>query len=59
MNTVTYGILFIVSPFDEFSHLEYEHVPIYYRVHQAEYGLTPRRRGARPTAALRSDTFPV
>jgi len=34
---MNYGILFIVSSFYEYSHLEYEHVPVYYRVHQAEY----------------------
>jgi len=32
-----YGILFIISPFHEFSNLEYVHVPIEHRVHQAEY----------------------
>ena len=36
---VKYGILFIFSPIYEYSHVEYEHVPIYYRVHQAEYGI--------------------
>jgi len=32
-----YGILFIFRPFYEYSHLEYVHVPVCYRVHQAEY----------------------
>jgi len=32
-----YGILFIFSQFYEYSTLEYLHVPILYRVHQAEY----------------------
>jgi len=33
-----YGLLFISSPFYEYSNLEYEHVPVYYRVvQQAEY----------------------
>jgi len=30
------GILFICSSFYEYSHLGYEHVPVQYRVHQAE-----------------------
>ena len=32
-----YGILFIFSPFDEYSPLEYVRVPVIYRVYQAEY----------------------
>jgi len=34
-----YGLLFIFSPFYEYTNLEYEHVPLEYRVHQAEYGI--------------------
>jgi len=34
---IKYTILFIFSSFYEYSNLEYEHVPVYYRVHQAEY----------------------
>jgi len=26
-------------PFDEYGNLEYEHGPVEYRVHQAEYGI--------------------
>jgi len=36
---IEYSLLFICSPFYEYSHLEYEHVPVSYRVHQAEYVL--------------------
>jgi len=32
-----YGILFTFSPVYEHSNLEYEHVPVEYRVHRAEY----------------------
>ena len=31
------GILFIFSPVYEYSNLEYEHGPVEYRVHRAEY----------------------
>jgi len=34
---IQYGILFLFSPFHEYSNLEYEHVPVQYRVHQAEH----------------------
>jgi len=36
---LNYGVLFTFSPSYEYSHLEYEHVPVEYRVHQAEYGI--------------------
>jgi len=36
---INYGILFIFSPFHEYSNLKYEHIPVYYRVHRAEYGI--------------------
>jgi len=32
-------ILFIFRPFDEYSTLEYVHIHVIYRVHQAEYGI--------------------
>jgi len=32
-----YSILFIFSPFYEYNRLEYEHVPVEYRVHRVEY----------------------
>jgi len=32
-----YGILFIRSPFYDYSNLECVYVPVEYRVHQAEY----------------------
>jgi len=35
--SIKYGLLFIMSPFYEYSNLEYEHVPVGYRVHQAKY----------------------
>ena len=35
--SIQYGILFILSPVYEYSTLEYEHVPVSYRVHRAEY----------------------
>ena len=34
---VQYGVLFIFSPFYEYSSLEYEHIHIIYKVNQAEY----------------------
>jgi len=34
-----YGILFIFRPVYEYSNLEYEHVPVEYRLHQAENGI--------------------
>jgi len=36
---IKYGILFIFSPFYEYGHLAYEHVPVEYRVQQAEYSI--------------------
>jgi len=36
---IPYGILFICSPFYEYSILEHVHVPVLYRVHPAEYGI--------------------
>jgi len=36
---VKYGILFIFSLFYEYSNLEYVHIHVIYRVHQAEYGI--------------------
>jgi len=36
---IKYSILFVFRPFHEYSNLEYEHVPVWYRVHQAEYGI--------------------
>jgi len=33
------GILFIFSLFYEYSRLEYVHIHVIYRVHQAEYGI--------------------
>jgi len=34
---IRYGILFVFSPIHEYSNLEYEHVVVLYRSHQAEY----------------------
>ena len=34
-----YGILFIFRLFYEYSNLEYVHIPVTYRVNQAEYGI--------------------
>ena len=36
---IEYGILFIFRPFHEYSLLECDHIPVEYRVHQAEYGV--------------------
>jgi len=35
--SIKYGILFVFSLIYEYSNLEYGHVPVEYRVHQAEY----------------------
>jgi len=35
-----YGILFIISLFREWTHLEYVRIPVTYRVNQAEYGIS-------------------
>jgi len=37
--SITYGLLFIFSLIYEYNNLEYEHVPVEYRVHRAEYGI--------------------
>jgi len=37
-----YGFLFLFSPFCEYSNLNFENVPVKYRVHQAEYGIHNR-----------------
>jgi len=34
-----YSFLFIFRPFYDYSNLGYEHVPVEYRVRQAEYGI--------------------
>jgi len=40
--SIIYGILFLLSLLYAYSNLEKEHVPVYYRVHQAEYVLQTR-----------------
>ena len=37
--SITYDILFTSSLIHEYSNLEYEHVPVQYRLHWAEYGI--------------------
>jgi len=39
LNMRKYDILFTFSPIYEYTNLDYEHVPVQYRVHQAEYGI--------------------
>jgi len=37
--SIQYGTLFVFSLLYEYSNLEYEHIPVYYRVHSVEYGI--------------------
>jgi len=35
--SIEYGIIFLSSPVYEYTNLDYERIPVYYRVHRAEY----------------------